>query len=108
MRYQGSHLTYAIGRVEPPYVNVYYLQSSIFSNTTTDILINYTYFGSTIDPIGESLRRCAEISYKIDYSFAQNVGGDDLPTIQTVWVGTRNDDQVIPNNKLYPMYWTEY
>ena len=67
----------------------------IYTNTTTDILLDHIYFGSTSDPIYETLRRCAIISYKIDNSFSQNVGGDNLLTLQTVFIGTRDEDHVI-------------
>jgi hypothetical protein len=100
-RYSGTHMDYFIGRWEiigaETLIVSYDLLTEIGQNIYTQWSFSYTYEGSQTDGILETLRRCAYIGNRIDFSISTNVGGDDLATIQSLVIGTRNDDGVMPD-----------
>ena len=100
-RYSGTHMVYYLGRWEiigaDTFIVAYDLLTEIGQNIYTQWNFSYTYGGSQTDVILETLRRCAYIGNRIDFSISTNVGGDDLATIQSLQIGTRNDDGVMPD-----------
>ncbi|MCH7723017.1 MAG: hypothetical protein IIC76_06710 [Bacteroidetes bacterium] len=99
-RKSGAHNVYELGRWElrqgVPTLVGYQLLAQTLPNVYTQVNFDYTYAGSPTNGVIETLRRCAHIGNRIDYSILTNVGGDDLAAIQSILIATRDNDAVMP------------